>query len=166
MTGLRGDGQDSETACLRFHKRSLSNSEFGKRRTLGLESQFKTICNDFDGPDILGDKVGKWWRRPLSKASHVCVWGKNYFLDKLTITKNVTLQNKSRNLFSCFLLWGWVSVYMEKKRQLHLEKYERVRDRRLWEGAVSNAHTGWTSWKIQIRRYLDLGHEYLYLIYI
>ena len=59
MTGLRGDGQDSETACLRFHKQSLSNSEFGKRRTLGLESQFKTICNDFDGPDILGDTVGK-----------------------------------------------------------------------------------------------------------
>ena len=59
MTGLRGDGQDSRAACLRFHKQSLSNSEFGKRRTLGCESQFKTICNDFDGPDISGDKVGK-----------------------------------------------------------------------------------------------------------
>ena len=59
MTGLRGDVQDSGVACLRLHKQSLSNSEFGKRRTLGLESQFKTICNGFDGPDILGDTVGK-----------------------------------------------------------------------------------------------------------
>ena len=93
---------------------------------------------------------------------------KNYLQDKLKDCKEnykkITLQNKSRNLFSCFLLWGWVSVYLEKKRQLHLEKYERVRDRRLWEGAVSNADSGWTSWKIQIRRYLDLGHQYLYLI--
>ena len=80
LIGLRVDRLDSAAACWKLRKQILFSFEFGRRQTTGLDFDF--YCSNSCLQTRKGDPTRKWWRRPLSKASHFRVWGVTFiFLD-------------------------------------------------------------------------------------